>query len=193
VTFNDMSSCRFIESGAIRRMLHGSPIVSGPRNVEVVREGAAGGKQVLRTSHDGYSDNFGIIHHRTLTLSADGNRLDGEDVFSPDKGEIPASHDQFAIRFHLHPLVKANRLQDSHGAMLMLPSKEVWTVNAYEDRLEIEESVYLAGSDGPRRTHQIVIYGRAGAVPRVQWTFSMVAASPLPPRRGRGEEPQLPL
>jgi uncharacterized heparinase superfamily protein len=193
VTFNDVSSCRFIESGAIRRMLHGAPIISGPRNVQVVREGAGGGKQVLRTSHDGYSASFGIIHHRTLMLSADGNRIDGEDVFSADKGEIPASHDQFAIRFHLHPSVKANRLQDSHGAMLMLPSKEVWTVNAYEDRLEIEESVYLASSDGPRRTHQIVIYGRAGAVPRVQWTFSMVAASPLPARRGRGEEPQLPL
>jgi uncharacterized heparinase superfamily protein len=128
-----------------------------------------------------------------LILSADGSRLDGEDTFSADKGEFPANDDHFAIRFHLHPLVKASRLQDSHGAMLMLPSKEVWTFNAYEDRLEIEESVYLAGSDGPRRTHQIVIYGRAGAVPRVQWTFSMVAAAPTPARRSRGEEPQLPL
>ena len=45
--------------------------------------------------------------------------------------------------------------------MLMLPNKEVWTFNAYEDRVELEESVYLAGPDGPRRTVQIVIYGRA--------------------------------
>ena len=28
-------------------------------------------------------------------------------------------------------------------------------------RVEIEESVYLAGTDGPRRTVQIVIYGHA--------------------------------
>ena len=126
-------------------------------------------------------------------LSADGNRLDGEDVFNPVSGEISAEHDQFALRFHLHPSVKASRLQDSHGAMLMLPNKEVWTFNAYEDRIELEESVYLAGNDGPRRTLQIVIYGRARKVARVQWTFSMIAASPLPPRRGRGEEPKLPL
>ena len=69
--------------------------------------------------------------------------------------------DEFAVRFHLHPAVKANRLTDGHGVMLMLPNREVWTFNAYEDRVELEESVYLAGTDGPRRTVQIVIYGRA--------------------------------
>ena len=193
VTFNDVSSCRFVESGAIRRMLQGAPIVGGPLNVDVTREEAEDGALVLRTSHDGYADNFGVIHHRALMLSADGNRLDGEDMFNAVSGEIAANQDQFALRFHLHPSVKANRLQDSHGAMLMLPNKEVWTFNAYEDRIELEESVYLAGNDGPRRTLQVVIYGHARNVSRVQWTFAMIAASPLPPRRGRGEEPKLPL
>jgi uncharacterized heparinase superfamily protein len=192
-TFNDVSSCRFIESGPIRRMLQGAPIIAGPRKVEVAREEGEGGAPVLRTSHDGYVENFGVIHRRAIMLAADGSRLDGEDVFSPDNGEISAEHDQFALRFHLHPSVKANRLQDSHGAMLTLPNKEVWTFSAYEDRIELEESVYLAGNDGPRRTLQIVIYGRARKVARVQWTFSMIAASPLAPRRGRGEEPKLPL
>jgi uncharacterized heparinase superfamily protein len=70
----------------------------------------------------------------------------------------------------------------------------VWTFNAYEDRIDIEESVYLAGTEGPRRTAQIVIYGRARKVARVQWTFSFTAASPVGlARRGRAEEPQLPL
>ena len=63
---------------------------------------------------------------------------------------IPADvSDEFAVRFHLHPSVKANKLTDGHGAMLMLPSRDVWTFNAYEDRVEIEESVYLSGADGP--------------------------------------------
>ena len=80
--------------------------------------------------------------------------------------------DEFAVRFHLHPSVKANKLTDGHGAMLMLPSRDVWTFNAYEDRVEIEESVYLSGADGPRRAVQIVIYGRARKIPRVHWTFA---------------------
>ena len=85
--------------------------------------------------------------------------------------------DEFAVRFHLHPSVKANKLTDGHGAMLMLPSRDVWTFNAYEDRVEIEESVYLSGADGPRRAVQIVIYGRARKIPRVHWTFAHVASA----------------
>jgi uncharacterized heparinase superfamily protein len=72
----------------------------------------------------------------------------------------------------------------------------VWTFSAYGDRVEIEESVYLAGPDGPRRTVQLVIYGRARNVPRVRWTFASHAAQPSGSggaRRGRADEPQLPL
>jgi uncharacterized heparinase superfamily protein len=193
VTFNDRSSCRFAESGAVRRFLHATPIVGGPRRVTVVREDQDDGT-LLRASHDGYAD-LGIVHQRALMLSKDGKRLDGEEFFQASKGDaVLAGRDQFAIRFHLHPGVKANRLADSHGAMLLLPNKEAWNFNAYEDRVEIEESVYLAGPDGPRRTTQIVIYGRARKVSRVQWSFAFVAASPIGiARRGRAEEPQLPL
>ena len=85
------------------------------------------------------------------------------------------------MRFHLHPAVKATRLTDGHGVMLMTPNKEVWTFSAHEDRVELEDSVYLAGSEGPRRTAQIVIYGHARTASRVQW--SLQQANPPPRRR----------
>ena len=193
VTFNDESSCRFVESGPIKRMLNGAPIVGGPRRVTAER-GSQEGAIVLRTSHDGYAASFDVIHQRSLMLAADGRRLDGEDLFTPALGStIAAGRDQFAIRFHLHPSVKANRLSDTHGAMLMMANKEVWTFTAYEDRIDLEESVYLAGNDGPRRAVQLVIHGRARNVMRVQWTFALSTPSVTAPRRGRGEEPQLPL
>ena len=37
----------------------------------------------------------------------------------------------------------------------------MWSFSTYGETVEIEESVFLAGSDGPRRTVQIVIYGHA--------------------------------
>ena len=145
-------------------------------------------------SHDGYADSFGLIHHRALMLSADGLRLDGEEQFSTTESDAQkVGRDEFAIRFHLHPAIKANRLTDSHGAMLMLPNKEVWTFNAYEDTVEVEESVYLAGPDGPRRTTQLVINGRARKSPHVQWTLALVPPPGPGARRGRGEDPKLPL
>ena len=196
VTFNDTSSCRFIEAGPIKRMLYGTPMIAGPREVAVAREEQADAI-ILRTSHDGYADIFNVIHQRVLMLAADGRRLDGEDLFTSARGAlIPADRDQFAVRFHLHPSVKANRLSDGHSAMLAMPNKEVWTFSAYEDRVDIEESVYLAGAEGPRRTVQLVIYGRARNTMRVQWTFAPHAVQgtgPAGPRRGREDEPQLPL
>jgi uncharacterized heparinase superfamily protein len=198
VTFNDASSAIFVDSAAFRRALLGTPMIGGPQIVEVSREDREDGV-LLRASHDGYADRFHVLHHRALMLAADGSRLDGEDYFMPAEGSSLASNvqDEFAVRFHLHPAVKANRLTDGHGAMLMMPSKEIWTFNGHEDRIELEESVYLAGPDGPRRTVQIVIYGHARTVPRVQWTFARVNAAPgaavSTARRGRNEEPELPL
>jgi uncharacterized heparinase superfamily protein len=198
VTFNDTSSCRFLESGPIKRMLFGTPMVGGPTEVAVAREEQSNGL-MLRASHDGYAEAFNVIHERVLLLSTDGRRLDGEDAFTPAQGDaVPAGRDQFAVRFHLHPSVRANRLADGHSAMLLMANKEVWTFNAYEDRVDIEESVYLAGPDGPRRTVQIVIYGRARKVMRVQWTFAAHAhaapnAGAGAAKKGKGEEPELPL
>ena len=83
--------------------------------------------------------------------------------------------------------------------MLMMPNKEVWTFSAHEDRVELEDSVYLAGSDGPRRTAQIVITAMpappracSGACSRP----TVAAPAPRPPPRHaalREEEPRLPL
>jgi uncharacterized heparinase superfamily protein len=194
VTFNDASSCRFVGSGAIKHMLDGTPIVSGPRRVTVERD-QHDSAVVLHTSHDGYAASFDVIHQRTLMLAADGRRLDGEDVFVPAAGTaLLAGRDQFAIRFHLHPSVKANRLSDAHGAMMVMANKEVWTFSAFEDRVDLEESVYLAGNDGPRRTVQLVVYGRARNLMRVQWSFALTTPpAAAPARRSRGEDPQLPL
>ncbi|HET7849118.1 MAG TPA: heparinase II/III family protein [Pseudolabrys sp.] len=195
VTFNEVSSCRFAESPWIKRLLGGVPIIGGPRYLPVTRDEIDGAK-IVRASHDGYARDFGVVHTRALRLSADGLTLEGEDSFAPVRGDVlPANaRDAFAIRFHLHPAVKANRLQDGHGVILLLPDRDVWTFTAFEDRVEIEESVFLAGPDGPRRTAQIVIYGRARHQPAVQWSFHH--APPVQPgteKKTRREEPELPL
>ena len=192
VVFNDTSSCRFMTSESLKALL-GVPILSGPSDVKVSRQERENGV-TLRMSHDGYASRFGVVHQRSLRLSPDGKRLDGEDLFTPAHGEsLPARRgDNFAVRFHLHPLVKANRHSDGHGVMLVLPNREVWTFDAYEERVELEESVYLAGPDGPRRAVQIVIHGHAREVPRLHWTFSHMDAQE-PVRRAETEEPQLPL
>ncbi len=194
VTFNDKSSCRFLESGSFRRLLSGTPIVAGPHRVDVEREDMPDGA-MLRTSHDGYAIDFGVIHSRAIKLSSDGRALDGEDSFTPADGQALAAQapDEFAIRFHLHPTIKANRLADGRGVILLLPDRTVWTFATLADAVEIEESVYLAGNDGPRRAVQIVVYGHAREHAKVRWSFRHTPPATPGVRVDRADEPELPL
>jgi len=194
VAFNDRSSCRFLETPSFRRLLSGTPIIAGPHSVTAEREEQPAGV-TLRASHDGYANDYGVIHNRTLRLWADGSGLDGEDSFAPADGRslrvnVP---DEYAIRFHLHPAIKANRLSDGRGVILLLPDREVWTFATPGDTVELEESVYLAGADGPRRTVQIVIYGHARSTPSVRWSFRHTPPAPPGTRAARPDEPELPL
>ncbi|MFL4981987.1 MAG: heparinase II/III family protein [Xanthobacteraceae bacterium] len=193
VTLNDSSSCRFLASGSLQRLL-GVPIVAGPGDVPVAREDRGDGT-LLRVSHDGYAQRYGMVLQRTVRLADNGGRLDGEDAFLPVRGRrLPENKpDDFAIRFHLHPAVKASRLTDGHSVMLMLPNRQVWSFTAYEDRVEVEESVYLSATDGPRRAVQIVVYGQARKTPRVQWTFAQMERAESNFSRDAEMEPELPL
>ena len=162
-------------------------MLGGPSHVSVTREDRAD-SIVLRAAHDGYADRYGIVHERTLVLAADGTRLEGEDLFLAADGgpQVRTSRDRYAVRFHLHPSVKATRLTDGHGAMLMAPNKEVWTFSAGDDRVELEDSVYLAGTEGRAAPCRWSSTARRAQAPRVVWSFQQANPLPLPRPGSRG-------
>jgi uncharacterized heparinase superfamily protein len=195
LTYHDTSSCQFVELSAMKRLLQGAPVVAGPANVESYREAVVNGL-LLHTSHDGYMARYGVMHRRVLMVAHDGSRLDGEDTVSPAPGaRIKGNGTDYALRFHLHPSVKASRLSDAHGVMLVLPNRDVWTFEAQDDKVELEDSVFLAGNDGPRRTAQIVIRQESRQVPSIRWSFirSTASASATTAKRNARREPELPL
>jgi uncharacterized heparinase superfamily protein len=195
LTYHETSSCQFVELSAMKRLLHGAPVVSGPANVESYREVVANGV-LLTTSHDGYLPRFGVMHRRVLMVAHDGTRLDGEDTVAPAPGaRIKGNETDYAVRFHLHPSVKASRLSDARGVMLVLPNRDVWTFEALDDKVELEDSVFLAGNDGPRRTAQIVIRQDSRHAPSIRWSFvrSSASASATSAKRQAQREPELPL
>ncbi|MBS0529248.1 MAG: heparinase II/III family protein [Proteobacteria bacterium] len=195
LTYHATSSCQFVELSAMKRFLQGAPIVNGPVNVESYREAVDNG-ELLTTSHDGYLAQFGLIHRRVLMMSQDGTRLDGEDTLAPTPGRrMRGNQNDYALRFHLHPSVKASRLSDARGVMLVLPNRDVWTFEALDDRVDLEDSVFLAGNDGPRRTAQIVIPQNARQITSVRWSFirSTTSAAATTARRNARREPELPL
>lgn len=187
VTWHDTSSCRFkpLKRG-------GALVASGPRDVQVAR-GELENSIVVRATHDGYAGIFGVLHQRSWRMSPAGDRLDGEDVFTLRGGRaLPAgAPDDYAIRFHLHPSVKASRVNDGRTVLLILPGRESWLFTAPNMRVEVEESIFLSASEGPRRTSQIVIADNMHTFSRVLWTF--VRADVPQHRREAEKSPQLPI
>lgn len=178
-TIDDTSSCRFLQGNWATR-LAGGAILSGPSAIEIQRSEGPDGIAIDAT-HDGYRRRFKLIHRRKLLLHVSGAELSGEDHFEASSGGA-GDNAPYAIRFHLHPDIEASLVENGQAVLLLMPSHETWAMAIEGAQATLEESVYLPDLDGPRRTSQIVIYGRAGHQPRVAWTFQRVrAAKPLDP------------
>ena len=175
--FNDTSSCRFLSSSSLTRVF-GRPIVAGPSHVSVTRKDDDGAV-AISASHDGYMRRFRLVYERDLQLAADGMMLVGIDRF---RGKVEKRRDdQYAIRFHLHPDIRASRIHGGTGVLILCTDGEAWEFtamshepgdeNAEPLEVAIEESVYLADPHGFRRSEQIVIHGRLRSAATVTWHF----------------------
>lgn len=130
---------------------------------------------IISARHSAYVNAFGLAHERQLFLDVNGTDLRGEDRVVADSQISEAAYDpNFAIRFHLHPSVKATMSRDGASIMLLLPNKVGWRFSARGGKLSLESSVYLPDSKSPRSTEQIVISGVAGRPDRILWAFKRI-------------------
>ncbi len=118
----------------------------------VVQRESDDGAALVTLRHDGYAASDGIVHQRRLFLSRDDEYLRGEDSLSGPAG-VP-----FALRFHLHPAVRASVLKSRRAALLRLPRGGGWRLRA-DAAMELADSIYFSDGPEPRRTGQIVIAG----------------------------------
>ena len=130
-----------------------------------------------------------LIHTREFFLASDGQDFRGEDRIEPREQGLPPEN--FTIRFHLHPLVKASANRRGAAIILLLPNKEAWQFSARGGVMALEESIYLAGS-GPRHSQQIVIRGTTETTPRINWAFRKVER-PAKHNETQGAAPRLPF
>jgi len=114
----------------------------------------------LEASHGGYLHRYGLIHHRQVLVSEDGNTITGEDrVFRPRDIQKMAGPVELncALRFHLHPKVRASFARDQFQMLLILPDGTGWRFHCPTGQIELQPSVYLAAGAPPQRTQQLVV------------------------------------
>ncbi len=150
----------------------GGMLYAGPRSVTVKRNDLPD-HLLLDLSHDGYARRFGYVHHRRLGLAIAGHHVAGEDRLVPvNAGRKKRQRLPFAIRFHLHHTLRAAAAADGTAVRIAFPSGETWLFEAHGMPVSIEESIFFANAEGPRRIDQIVIHGHVPDVSAVTWSFS---------------------
>ena len=140
-----------------------------PVSVVLCNRREADGNIWIESSHDGYVGRFGLTHGRHLYLSVDGGDLRGLDTLTGEAGRA------FAVRFHLHPEVRASMVQDGEVVLIRMPRGGGWRFLCAGGILALEESVYRGRAGEARRCQQIVISGPLsgeGAV--IKWRFTRI-------------------
>jgi len=181
LTINNRSSAQFIHDDTLKNTQTPS-LVSGPPHVTAHYE-TKGDQSKIIGSHDGYLDQFGLVHHRLLSLSNDGYKLNGEDWI-----ELPSGHDTiqrglgwpYAVHFHIHPDVQPLRARDGQSITLKLPDSQIWTLSASGNVIHLEESTFYADFAGPCRSIQAVIRNNCVGPVSISWQLSKSIASQTP-------------
>jgi len=174
---------RLVEGGFKERLL-GPVVERGACTVKAQRKEQVDGLW-LETSHEGYKDDYGLLHKRRFYMAMDGQDVRGEDSLLVPLGSAPLSRDKipFAIRFHLHPSVKATLAQDQKSALLIQSNSIGWRLRTDGGPLSIEPSFYLGYDHKPIKSQQIVIRGEAfgdgdgeARSNRVRWSIRRLEA-----------------
>lgn len=141
---------------------------AGVASVEVDRDEREGGSRV-EARHDGYLRRFGMIHKRTLALSASGRELQGEDaLLFEGKRRRGSAATKFAIRFHLAPGVEVTPTADKLAALLRVTGEDggpasLWQFRCRGGTLAVEDSLWIDADGRPVPTQQFVVEGEAAA------------------------------
>ncbi len=167
---NNTSSSRLVPlDGA--QSLHGLQLPDEVESNLVERDGSI----ALEAWHDGYLDQFGLLHARRLVLSVDGERVDGTDRLEPPKGVLRTRQDlPFSIHFHL-PSEAICRLGEApETAEIQVEPNSYWRLTAAGARLSVEASTDLVHLSGPRRAMQVVLRGACPGETTVTWSLERV-------------------
>ena len=178
LTLADASSAKFLHGKAAVRIL-GQRITAAPREVDVQRTDEEHGTFVEGT-HDGYTPRFGLKHQRKIFANPEGDDIRGEDLLLPTPGWKVPGRDKppltFAVRFHLHPDVRASLARDGGRVILLLPNGDGWQFRATGGAITLESSAYLGAGDAFRRSEQIVVASLVRTEsPSVKWAIRRLA------------------
>lgn len=130
--------------------------------------------------HNGYLQRYGVLHERRLSLSKNGDSIDGADrLFIPEGGSHLAKGREVAVRFHLHPDVGCSLTHGEGSVILRLPHGHGWAFSAEGRSPHLEDSIFVSRPGVMRRTRQIVLSSQmAEPELEIKWSLKRLDSRP---------------
>ena len=179
LTFEDVSSGEFGTSGTNGALPTVDAPLLGPANAQATLSDQVDSTDNIRIrgSHDGYLERFGVTHARQMLIAPNGLLISAEDKLSapqglksPDENLIAGD---YAVRFHLHPSVRAELGSDGQSVELRLKNGEAWRITSNASETTLEQSFFLADARGPQSTSQVVLGGFIGEASEVRIVWNI--------------------
>ena len=109
----------------------------------------------LRSGHDGYVKQYGIIHDRQIEFFPEQNKFIGNDHLIKKKNFKSSN---FEIRFHLEPNVKVMKTQDGKSILIELEN-EGWKFTCHNHNINIETGLYFGKKNSYTENQNMFISG----------------------------------
>jgi uncharacterized heparinase superfamily protein len=178
LTFEDVSSGEFGSPGTNGALPAVDSPLLGPANAQASLSDQVDNTDNIRIkgSHDGYLERFGVTHSRQILIAPNGRLISAEDKLSAPQG-LKSPEDliagDYAIRFHLHPSVRAELGSNGQSVELTLKNGEAWRITSNAPETTIEQSFFLADARGPQPTSQVVLGGLMGEATEVRIVWNI--------------------
>jgi uncharacterized heparinase superfamily protein len=145
----DRSSCKFNKTkNESSKISHGLKI--SKKNVVFEKN-----YWKINAAHDGYLQQYGIIHERKIEFYPEQIKFVGHDkIISRNK----IKNLKFEIRFHLEPNIKIMETQDNKTILIDLDG-EGWKFNSDNNNMNIDNGLYFGRKDYFFDNQNIVISG----------------------------------
>jgi len=109
----------------------------------------------IRSAHDGYSKQYGIIHDRQIEFFPEHKKFIGTDKLIKKKNFRSTN---FEIRFHLEPNIKIMKTQNNKSIFIELKN-EGWKFTCDEHTIDLETGLYFGKKNSYIENQNIFISG----------------------------------
>ena len=108
------------------------------------------------SSHDGYFKNFNKIVKREINIYKKIDKIEGKDIILNTK--INSKNDTYTIRFHLMPKTSCAISNNKKTVFIKTKKNQSWIFKS-ENKISIENSIYISNENKIEQSKQIVING----------------------------------